>query len=63
MDNFYFVVRYRKTRRRKNIFQILYQLKVKLTFFYFGINISFIKIFEYFLDMPAMFGHVVGVDK
>ena len=36
---------------------------MKFAFLYFGIKTSLVEIFEYFLNMPAMFGHVIWVDE
>jgi len=63
LNNLYFVVRHSKARRRKNVSQILYQLRVKFAFLCFGIKTSLVKILEYFFYMPVMFGHVIQVDE
>jgi len=59
LNNLYFVVGHSKTRRRKDISQILYQLRVEFAFLYFDIKTSLVETLEYFLNMLAMFGHVV----
>jgi len=59
LNNLYFVIRHDKTRRKKDISQILYQLGVKFAFLYFGIKTSLAEILEYFFYMPVMFGHVI----
>ena len=63
MNNLYFVIRHGKARRRKDVSQILYQLRVKFAFLYFGIKISLVKTLEYFFYMLVMFGHVIQVDE
>jgi len=56
LNNFNFVIRYGKTRRRKNIFQ---NLKVEFAFLYFGIKASLAEMLEYFLNMLVIFKHVI----
>jgi len=57
-------VNFKKIRRRKNVFQILYQLRrVELTFFYFSIKASLTETFKYFLNIMVMFRYVVGVNE
>ena len=63
LNNLYFVIRYGKAKRRKDISQILYQLGVKFTFFCFGIKTSLTEMLEYFLNMLVMFRHVIWVDE
>ena len=63
MNNLYFVIRYGKARRRKDISQILYQLRVEFTSFCFGIKTSLAETLEYFFYMPVILGHVIRVDK
>ena len=63
LNNLYFVIGHGKTRRRKDIFQILYQLRVKFTFLYFGIKTSLMETLEYFFNMPMMFGPVIQIDE
>jgi len=58
LDNLYFVIGHGKTRRRKDISQILYQLRVKFTFLCFNIKTSLAEMLEYFFYMLVMFGHV-----
>ena len=64
MNNLNFVIRYSKIRRRKNVSQILYQLRrVELIFFYFSIKASLTETFKYFLNIIVMFRYVVGVNE
>jgi len=63
LNNLYFVVEHSKARRREDVSQVLYQLRVKFTFFYFGIKTSLVETLEYFFYMPVMFGHVIQVDE
>ena len=63
LNNLYFVVRHDKARRRKDISQILYWLRVKFIFLYFGIKTSLVETLEYFFYMLVMFRHVIQVDK
>ena len=63
LNNLYFVIRHGKARRRKDVSQILYQLRVKFAFFCFSIKTSLVEMFEYFFYMPVMFGHVIQVDE
>ena len=63
LNNLYFVIRRGKTRRRKDISQILYQLRVKFIFLCFGIKTSLVEMLEYFFNIPVVFRHVVWVDK
>jgi len=46
MNDLHFIVGHGNIGRRKNIFQILYQLRMKLTLFYFSINIRFAEAFD-----------------
>jgi len=59
LDNLHFVVGHSKARRRKDISQILYQLRVKFTFLCFGIKVSLAEMLEYFFNMLAMLEHIV----
>jgi len=59
LDNLYFVVGHSKARRRKDISQILYQLRVKFTFLCFGIKTSLVEMLEHFFYISVMFRHVV----
>jgi len=59
LNNLYFVVRHGEARRRKDVFQILYQLRVKFAFLCFGIKTSLVEMLEYFFYMPMMFRHVI----
>ena len=63
LNNLYFVVGHGKARRRKDVFQILYQLRVKFAFLCFGIKTSLAETLEYFFHMLVMFGQVIRVDK
>jgi len=58
-----FVIRHNKARRRKDVFQILYQLGVEFAFLCFSIKTSLVKMFEYFFHMLVMFRHVIQVDE
>ena len=42
-----------------NVFQILYQLRVKFIFLSFSIKVSLVEILEYFFNMLVIFGHVI----
>ena len=59
LNNLYFVIGHGKARRRKDISQIFYRLRVEFTFLCFGIKTSLAEIFEYFFYMPVMLGHVI----
>jgi len=48
-----------EARRRKDISQILYQLRMELAFLCFGIKTSLAEMFEYFFYMSVMLGHVI----
>ena len=63
LNNLYFVVGHGKARRRKDVFQILYQLRVKFAFLCFGIKTSLAEMLEYFFHMLVMFGQVIRVDE
>ena len=63
MNNLHFVIGHSKARRGKNIFQILYQLRVKFIFLYFGIKIGLAEMLKYFFNILVMFGHVIQVDE
>jgi len=63
LNNLHFVIRHGKARRRKDIFQILYQLRVEFAFLCFGIKTSLVEMLEYFFYMLVMFGHVIQVDE
>jgi len=63
LNNLYFIIGHGKTRRRKNLSQILYQLRVEFIFLCFDIKTSLVEILEYFINMLAMFGHIIQVDK
>ena len=63
MNNLYLVVGYGETRRRKDVSQIFYQLRVKFAFLCFGIKTSLAETLEYFFYMPVMFRHVIQVDE
>ena len=59
LNNLDFVVGHNEARKRKDVSQLLYQLGVEFVFLCFGIKTSLIKILEYFLNIPVMFGHVI----
>lgn len=63
MDDLYFVVRYSKSGRRKNVFQILCKLRMKLALFNFGIKAGFVELFEYLFDIPVVYRHIIQVDE
>jgi len=63
LNNLYFVIKHSKARRRKDVFQILYQLRVEFVFLCFGIKTNLVEILEYFFYMPVMLGHVIRVDE
>ena len=63
MNNLYFVIKHDEARRRKDVSQILYQLRVEFIFLCFGIKTSLAETLEYFFYMPVMFGHVIQVDE
>ena len=63
LNNLYFVIGHGKARRRKDISQILYQLRVEFAFLCFGIKTSLAEMLEYFFHMSVMFRHVIRVDK
>jgi len=59
LNNLYFVVGHSEAGRRKDVSQILYQLRVKFAFFCFDIKTSLAEILEYFFNMLVMFRHVI----
>jgi len=63
LNNLYLVVRHGEARRRKDVSQILYQLRVEFAFLCFGIKTSLVETLEYFFYMPVMLGHVIRVDE
>jgi len=63
LNNLYFVVGHGKARRRKDVSQILYRLRVEFTFLCFGIKTSLVETLEYFFHMPVMLRHVIQVDE
>jgi len=63
LNNLYFVVGHGKARRRKNVSQILYRLRVEFTFLCFGIKTSLVEMLEYFFHMLVMLRHVIRVDE
>jgi len=63
LNNLYLVVGHGKARRRKDVSQILYQLRVEFAFLCFGIKISLMETLEYFFHMLVMLGHVIQVYK
>ena len=54
LNNLNFIVRHSKARRRKDISQILYQLRVEFIFLYFSIKTSLVETLEYFLNIPVV---------
>jgi len=62
-NNLYFVVGHSKARRKKDISQILYQLRVEFTFLCFGIKASLAEMLEYFFHILVMLRHVIRVDE
>jgi len=63
LNNLYFVIRHGEDRRRKDVSQILYRLRVEFAFLCFGIKTSLVEMLEYFFHMPVMLGHVIRVDE
>jgi len=63
LDNLYLVVRHGKARRRKDVSQILYRLRMEFAFLCFGIKTSLVEMLEYFFHMLVMLGHVIRADK
>ena len=63
LNNLYLVIGHSEARRRKDVSQILYQLRVEFTFLCFGIKTSLVETLEYFFHMPVMLGHVIRVDE
>ena len=63
LNNLYLVVRHGKARRRKDVSQILYQLRVKFAFLCFGIKTSLTEMLEYFFYMLVIFEHVIRVNE
>ena len=63
LNNLYFVVGHGEAKRRKDVSQILYQLRVKFIFLCFGIKTSLAEMLEYFFYMLVILGHVIQVDK
>ena len=63
LNNLYFIVRHGKIKRRKNVSQILYQLRVKLIFLCFGIKASLAEMLEYFLHMLVIYRHVIRINE
>jgi len=61
--NLHFVIKHSKTRKGKDVSQILYRLGIEFTFFCFGIKTCLAETLEHFFYMPVMFGHVIRVDK
>jgi len=59
LNNLYFVIRHGEARRRKDVSQILYRLRVEFAFLCFGIKTSLVETLEYFFHMPVMLGHVI----
>jgi len=63
LNNLYLVVGHSEARRRKDVSQILYQLRVEFAFLCFGIKASLVEMLEYFFYVPVMLGHVIQVDE
>ena len=63
LNNLYLVIGHGEARRRKNISQILYRLRVEFAFLCFGIKASLAETLEYFFHMLVILGHVIQVDK
>ena len=59
LNNLYLVVGHGEARRRKDISQILYRLRVEFAFLCFGIKTSLVEMLEYFFYMLVMFGDVI----
>jgi len=59
LNNLYFVVGHGKARKKKDVFQILYQLGVEFTFLCFGIKTGLTEMLEHFFYMLVMFRHVI----
>ena len=59
LNNLYFVIGHSKAKRGQDVYQTLYQLRVKFTFLYFGIKTSLVETLEYFFYILVMFGHVI----
>ena len=63
LDNLYLVVGHGEARRRKDVSQILYRLRMEFAFFCFGIKTSLVETLEYFFYMLVMLRHVIRVDE
>ena len=63
LNNLYLVIGHSEARRRKDVFQILYQLGVEFAFLCFSIKTSLVETLESFFHMLVMLGHVIRVDK
>jgi len=63
LNNLYLIIRHGEARRRKDVSQIFYRLRVKFIFLCFGIKTSLIETLEYFFHMPVMLEHVIRVDE
>ena len=63
LNNIDFVIEHSKTRKRKDVSQIFYQLRVEFAFFCFSIKVSLTETLEYFFNMSVMFKNVVWVDE
>jgi len=63
LNNLYLVIGHGEARRRKDVSQILYQLRVEFAFLCFGIKASLAETLEYFFHIPVMLGHVIQVDE
>jgi len=63
LNNLYFVIGHSKAKKRNDVSQILYGIRVKFIFLCFGIKTSLVEMLEYFFYMQVMFGHVIQVDE
>jgi len=63
LNNLYFVIEHSKAKRRNDVSQILYGIRVKFIFLCFGIKTSLMEMLEYFFYIQVMFGHVIQVDE
>ena len=62
LNNLHFIIGHSKARKRNNVSQILYWLRVKFAFLCFGIKTSLMEMLEYF-NMLVMFKHIIWVDE
>jgi len=59
LNNLYLVIGHDKARRREDVSQILYQLRVEFTLLCFGIKTSLAETLEYFFHMLVILEHVI----